>query len=207
MACSTSHMWSPAVATVGKGSYGAAPPSCHGACFPRGRYYRRRREGAAVPCAPFILLGGPLLSGCSLHLSQGLLSTELMFPFPHLQADNHRGGGAARQRAERHVHRDQCEDWLQREAGRTHLLLIPGPAWPYVASGMVSLGLSPLSPQRASDWVGVARVPINPPPGEQAYPEVVTHARRKEHWPSGGCQENVIMRHHTAASHVALSHV
>nr|KAF6421071.1 RAB6B, member RAS oncogene family [Molossus molossus] len=32
------------------------------------------------------------------------------------QADNHRGGGAARQRAERHVHRDQRKDGLQREA-------------------------------------------------------------------------------------------
>lgn len=34
-----------------------------------------------MPCAPFVLLGGPLLSGCSLHLTQGLLSPELMSPF------------------------------------------------------------------------------------------------------------------------------
>lgn len=51
-------------------------------------------------------------------LLPGVASLPPDFPSPlHFQADNHRGRGTAGQRTERHVHRDQREDRLQREAG------------------------------------------------------------------------------------------
>lgn len=89
----------------------------------------------AVPCA--LRAGrGPWIGALSPGLTSGPGHPHLrLFPLPlpgahfppspHSQADNHRGGGAARQRTERHVHRDQRQDWLQCEAGRMRLALSP----------------------------------------------------------------------------------
>lgn len=67
----------------------------------------------------------------------GSFSTENWFPSSPLQADNHRGRRAACQRTERHVHRDQCEDWLQREAGGT-CCLDQGPTLGFWCQGLVT---------------------------------------------------------------------
>lgn len=67
----------------------------------------------------------------------GSFYPENWSPSSSLQADNHRGGRTARQRTERHVHRDQCEDWLQCEAGG-RCRLGQGPTLGFWRQGLVT---------------------------------------------------------------------
>lgn len=64
----------------------------------------------------------------------------------HFQADNHRGRGAASQRTERYVHRDQREDRLQREAGEEDTLVRA-----LMCSGLEALTWDLPRPEVASD--------------------------------------------------------
>lgn len=122
----------------------------------------------------------------------GSFSPENWSPSSPLQADNHRGGRAARQRTERHVHRDQCEDWLQREAGG-RCRLDQGPTlgfwcqglvtrWGSVASQPTRWGVSPsralLLTLRVSGTLGSA-APSSRPHGPCAAVDVQPPASRQ----------------------------
>ena len=146
-------MLAPAVVILGKVGRGQQPTS-------------HRASSRPGQCCQGVGGAGMLASYCALHLMRpegalglspglrptegpssseaapytptgGSFSPENRSPSSPLQADNHRGGRAASQRTERHVHRDQCEDWLQRETGG-RCRLDQGPTLGFWRQGLVT---------------------------------------------------------------------